>query len=88
VRSRTRLACPGCGYATLMPPEGEGAVCRRCREVVAGVPADEPYNGAAPVSGVCALRCPGCDGPVRPWQNRACPVCGGTLRPDEGEGTA
>lgn len=86
MRPKRRFVCPDCGYAAAIPDDaGDGtALCRRCREVVVGVPAEERWNEAPAVTGICALRCPGCDGPVRPWRNRACPACGGTLLPGEG----
>ena len=80
MRSLSRFSCSSCGYAVMLPADSTGAgVCPRCREVVNGVLADAPWDQSPTARGLCALRCPGCDGVLRPWRNRTCPSCGGTL---------
>lgn len=64
----------------MLPAETAGTgVCTRCREVVVGVSADAPWDQADGIRGLCAFRCPACDGLLRPWRNRVCPSCGRSL---------
>ncbi|MEN6342895.1 MAG: hypothetical protein ABFC89_10100 [Methanospirillum sp.] len=88
--TRREFACPGCGYRALVSGGDDcgflvatrTVVCGRCTEIADVVSSETPWvvGGDAPF---CALRCPTCDGPVRPWRHRACPRCGDGMEPDE-----
>ena len=87
--TRREFVCPGCGYrATVSGGDDCGffvatrtVVCGRCREVSDVISSEAPWDleSGAPF---CALRCPTCDGSVRPWRERACPHCGGRMKQD------
>jgi ssDNA-binding Zn-finger/Zn-ribbon topoisomerase 1 len=87
--TRREFACPRCGYrATVSGGDDAGffvatrtVVCARCREVADVVSSETPWDPASEAP-FCALRCPDCDGTVRPWRDRACPRCGGRMDPD------
>ena len=87
--TRRRFACPSCGYAALVSGGDDcgffyatrTVVCARCAEVSDVVCSETPWDPGS-VASYCFLRCPSCDGPVRPWRNRACPRCGEAMEPD------
>ncbi len=86
---RRGFVCVGCGYrATVSGGDDCGlfvatrtVVCGRCREVSDVISSETPWDPKSDAP-FCALRCPACDGPVRPWRERTCPRCGGRMDRD------
>jgi acetone carboxylase gamma subunit len=87
--TRREFVCPGCGYrATVSGGDDCGffvatrtVVCGRCAMIADVVSSETPWDPESTAS-YCFLRCPACDGPVRPWRERVCPHCGGRMKQD------
>lgn len=88
-----RFGCPSCGYSAHVSGGDDcgflvatrTVVCTRCREVMDVISSETPWD---PESGAsfCALRCPLCDGMVRPWRAQTCPRCGTPMERAEAPG--
>lgn len=87
--TRREFACPGCGYRAVVSGGDDSGffyatrtvVCSRCAEVADVISSETPWDPGSTAS-YCFLRCPTCDGMVRPWRDRACPRCGRRMEPD------